>query len=334
MLWSPFCSLSYSCLPSTESAGFTNLPKLWKLARRKVKKSRLQPFTRKVSESVKTLSGKRCAATNMLEIWWWSISQSCCSYPRVKLVWIISSDFCELISCHVNCSADQEKFMTEIYEKEVNIGGDKFNATFIDTNLRNSDSCAIFTSCWKSPLFQSLQSTKTLRGFMKFFAEGSLSQGNPDEPENTSCSLKRPSSLQLQHHRWSRNHDSFTQFVLWDSVQNRYRRLRLSSRSDSNLRLWCLPKVLQSNRLGQNYSQADNFHWVPSKYHLLDDLYYHTDHHCYILDLVPEAEQEDKKWLHRFLRANQRKLAMKNNQLFYSGNRLFHIRIQTSVNQW
>ena len=99
------------------------------------------------------------------------------------------------ISCHLNCSPDQDKFINRVYEKEVNISGDIFNATYVDTNIKNIDSCNIFTSCWKAPLFQSLQSTKSLRGFVKFFAEGSLSQKDPDEPDNKSCELIRSDCL-------------------------------------------------------------------------------------------------------------------------------------------
>jgi hypothetical protein len=82
--------------------------------------------------------------------------------------------------------------MTQISDKEFNENGVKFNATFIEIEIYNSDSCGVFTSCWKSSLFQSLQSTKSLKGFLKFLGEGSLSQGDPDDPNNTSCLLIRP----------------------------------------------------------------------------------------------------------------------------------------------
>jgi len=98
----------------------------------------------------------------------------------------------------MNCDENQDKYMTKVYEKEVREGDDVFNATFVDTNLRSSDVCKIYLSCEKSPLMQSLESTKSLIGYWKFFGEGNLSQKDEDEPDNLSCWLIRPVCVQLR----------------------------------------------------------------------------------------------------------------------------------------
>ena len=92
----------------------------------------------------------------------------------------------------MNCNKDQHMFVKKVYEKEVTEAKKTFNATIADANLRTLDSCDIFVSCEKSPLMQSLESTKSLRGFFKFLGEGNLSQENDEDPEDLSCIIIRP----------------------------------------------------------------------------------------------------------------------------------------------
>lgn len=95
----------------------------------------------------------------------------------------------------MNCDENQDKFFTKIYEKHFKIGNDEFDATFVDATLRFKESCNLFVSCEKSPILQSIEMTKRMNGFFKFFGEGSLSRFDDQKPDDTSCLIKRSNWL-------------------------------------------------------------------------------------------------------------------------------------------
>jgi hypothetical protein len=99
----------------------------------------------------------------------------------------------------LTCSENQDVFFTKVYEKEVRVGDNVFNATWVDANISADASCRIYLTCEKSPLMQSMEATKNIIGYWKFFAEANLSQKDDDEPENLSCGLIRPVCVHFCH---------------------------------------------------------------------------------------------------------------------------------------
>ena len=87
--------------------------------------------------------------------------------------------------------------MTRFYTKEYIVQDKKVEATAIDINIFFDDACASFLSCYKSAIFQTLEATKNIIGFYKFFGEGGVSQVNEDNPDDQSCKLISPGCLFL-----------------------------------------------------------------------------------------------------------------------------------------
>lgn len=105
-----------------------------------------------------------------------------------KLVSTTSSDYCKLNSCALNCSTNQEDFVTNVHDKEYTVDNKQVTFTAIESKLAFDASCGSFMSCYKSALFQTLEATKNLIGFYKFFGEGNLTQ-IPDDEKDESCKL-------------------------------------------------------------------------------------------------------------------------------------------------
>ena len=87
--------------------------------------------------------------------------------------------------CNMNCNPKQEDFITNVYDKEYIVENKKVTATAIDYNFNRPASCAMFKSCRKNGMFQTLEATKNFVGFFKFFGEGSVSQV-PEDPKDLS----------------------------------------------------------------------------------------------------------------------------------------------------
>ena len=79
--------------------------------------------------------------------------------------------------------------MTRFYTKDYIVQEKTITATAIDINLFFDDACASFMSCFKSAIFQTLEATKNIIGFYKFFGEGGVSQVNEDDPTDKSCKV-------------------------------------------------------------------------------------------------------------------------------------------------
>lgn len=78
--------------------------------------------------------------------------------------------------CHLNCHPSQEDYIKKVYDKQYTVNNKKITATAIDYKLNRPTSCAMFKSCRKNGMFQTLEATKNFVGFFKFFGEGSISQ--------------------------------------------------------------------------------------------------------------------------------------------------------------
>lgn len=145
------------------------------------------------------------------------------------------------------CSENQEAYYQRVYEKEVHEGDDVFNATWVDVNIRADDACKVYLSCEKSPLMQSLESTKNLVGYYKFFGEGSLSQKDEDEPDNKSCGLNRPDRVHLLPQQGHHPHRPRPHPPVLDRLHHQQGRVRLRGRAQRGVRLFRLRPELSAD---------------------------------------------------------------------------------------
>lgn len=132
-------------------------------------------------------------------------------------------------------------------------------ATAVDMTIDEQSACSIFSSCYKSDLYQSIEATKKLTGFFRFMGEGSISQRDNDHPEDTSCKLTRPHRLLLHPREGERAKTNDSQSPLRSSLRQGDRRLRLRSDAQSEVPMLGLREELSRDRLDQDHSSNQHF---------------------------------------------------------------------------